>query len=182
MPSMQSVTFHVFGLSLVFAAGVAGAGEHFLQFRVEKSRCCIRDYGYQPGGKATSAVVLSGSGIDLTGERKKFVIESPVAGPVTFADPTALVVNDRELTVSGVLQHSGDVKQIRGGRVEVRVEALTAAVTGSARGVVVGSATDSLWLPTGPPRPLTLHTTCGAGVVNSLEKIEKVRVYLTYRP
>jgi hypothetical protein len=182
MRPLRSAVLPGVGLCLACAAVAAGAGDHFLQFRVEKSRCCIRDYGYQTGGKPTSAVVLSNSEIPLPGGRRKFVIEPPVAGPVTFSELTALAVDEQQLVVSGVLLHAGDVQQIRGGHVEVRVEALTATVPGSARGVVIGTASESLWLPTGPPKPLTLRAPCEAVSGNSLEKIEKVRVYLTYRP
>ena len=180
MPFLRSAS-----LSLVSAAlclSPAAAGDHFLQFRVEKSRCCIEDHGYQMQGKPEVASAISAPGIDLPLSRRQFVIEDVTAGRVLLSGLTGLAVNDRELTVSGVLNHTGNINQFSGGQVEVLVEALTAAPNGSTRGVVIGREKKTLWLPTGKPKPITLTTDCGAGESHTLEKIERVRVYLTYRP
>lgn len=165
-----------------FCLSTSVAGDHFLQFRVEKTRCCITDHGYQTQGKPESASVISASGIDLPLSRRRFVIGDVTAGKVVLSGLTALAVNDRELTVSGELKHSGNVNEFNGGQVDVRIEALTVTTDGATQAVVIGDDKKSLWLPAGKPKSITLKTTCGAGPGNSLEKIERVRVYLTYRP
>ena len=172
----------VFCLSALSCLPAVTAGDHFLQFRVTKSRCCIEDHGYETRGKPETATVISAAGIDLPMSRRQFVIEDVAAGRIQLSGLTALAVNERELSLSGVLNYTGNANQFSGGHVEVLVEALAVSRDGNERGVVIGSETKPLWLPAGKPKPITLKMVCGAGPGNSLEKIERVRVYLTYRP
>lgn len=163
------------------------AGDHFLQFRVEKTRCGVPCHDYQVSSKPVVAQVVSEVAVTLeevpekSRSKRMYVIENATAGPVTLSEITAFVEDDQELRLSGIVRHSGGTGQLQGGKVEIRVEALTATGGSGNRGVVVARGSDTFWLRADQPRTVTLLSTAVGEKTDAFGKVERVRVFLTYQ-
>jgi hypothetical protein len=163
------------------------AGDHFLQFRIEKTRCGVPCHDYQVSAKPVVTQVVSEVAVTLeetpskSHSKRMYVVEDATAGPVTLSEIAAIAENDRELTVSGVVRHSGGTGQLQGGKVEIRVEALTATGGSRGRGVVVAHGTETFWLRTNQPKTVTLSSMSIGEKTDAFGKVERIRVFLTYQ-
>ncbi|MFM7166898.1 MAG: hypothetical protein ACKO3T_16800, partial [Planctomycetaceae bacterium] len=108
-------------------------------------------------------------------------VENATAGPVTFSEITAIAENDREITLSGIVRHGGGTGLLQGGKVEIRVEGLTATGGSRSRGVVVASGCDTFWLRTDQPETVTIPAKSLGEKTDVFGKVERVRFYLTYQ-
>jgi|GEM_PF-1761384 len=164
------------------------AGDHFLQFRIEKTRCGVPCHDYQVSAKRNVTQVVSEAAVTLQEgsttlrSKRMYVIENATAGPVTLSEITAIAENDREISLSGIVRHSGGTGLLQGGRVEIRVEALTATGGSRSRGVVVASGSDTFWLRTDQPGNVTIPATSLGEKTDVFGKVERVRVFLQYQP
>ncbi|MFM7164848.1 MAG: hypothetical protein ACKO3T_06335, partial [Planctomycetaceae bacterium] len=102
------------------------AGDHFLQFRIEKTRCGVPCHDYQVSAKRNVTQVVSEAAVTFQEgparlrSKRMYVVENATAGPVTFSEITAIAENDREITLSGIVRHGGGTGLLQGGKVEIR--------------------------------------------------------------
>ena len=186
----------VLGIWLVH--GHCPAGDHFLQWRVEKTRCRIPAYDYQSGRPTAVAEGVSEPAIvsvisrettentagdqTATGETRTFVFDKLPAGPATLTGLAAVATDDGSVRVSGTLNHTGgDTGQLLGNKVIVRAELLTATGESVNSGAVLASEEATLWVRRGKPQTLSLS-------LNSLSfskvapKVERIRLYMETLP
>ncbi|MFM8477955.1 MAG: hypothetical protein ACKOEO_19395, partial [Planctomycetaceae bacterium] len=84
-------------------------------------------------------------------------------------------------SVAPIASHCTTWPIMKDGKVEIRVEALTATGGSRNRGVVVARGSDTFWLRTDQPRTATLSSTAVGEKTDAFGKVERVRVFLTYQ-
>lgn len=174
------------------------AGDHFLQRRVETTRCRIPAYDYQQarptavaeGGSEPAIVsVISRETTDNalgaeagTGQIRTFVFDKLTAGPVTLSGLAAVATDDGNVRVSGTLKHTGgDAGQLLGNKVTVRAELLTATGDAVESGAVLATDEATLWVRKGKPQSLSLSLN-SLPFVKVPTKVERIRLYIETHP
>jgi len=171
------------GLSLgCFAwTAVVSAGDHFLQWRTERTRCRIPDWHYKVQRDSPSQTVISER--PIPGDSgASFIFDNASVGPVKVTGLAALTRAEVcGAVVSGVLVHGGGpVGLQQRGWVNVRVQGLTATGGGVDRGVVVCEGSTWVDLERLTPKTFQIHAEPQAKGLTTSTKIERIRVFLQY--
>ncbi len=164
-------------------------GDHFLQWRVERTRCTIPAYDYQTSKPSAASGIISETAIiavnppevDST-EIRTFVFDKVTAGPATLSGLSAVASGDGNVLVSGILKHTGgDAGQLQGNKVIVRAEALTATGETAETGTVLATEETAIWVRKG--RPQTLNLSLNSMSLSKVPaKVERIRLYLETHP
>ena len=177
------------------------AGDLFLQKRVERSRCHIPNYDYQPNrNPAVSAVVsepailflaprvvgtnVNGAEIVQVSEQgRAFVFNDLTAGPLVFTSLGAKTDISGKIIVTGVLNHTGgDAGQLLGGKAVIRVEPLTATGTTVQNPTVIAAKECIWWVRKNEPETVQICVPYSPYYPGAFGDVERVRVFLEYHP
>ena len=177
------------------------AGDLFLQKRVERSRCHIPNYDYQPNrNPAVSAVVsepailflaprvvgtnVNGAEIVQVSEQgRAFVFNDLTAGPLVFTSLGAKTDISGKIIVTGVLNHTGgDAGQLLGGKAVIRVEPLTATGTTAQNSTVLAAKECIWWVRKNEPETVQICVPYAPYYPGAFGDVERVRVFLEYHP
>ncbi len=177
------------------------AGDLFLQKRVERSRCHIPNYDYQPNRNAAVSAVVSEPailflaprvvGTDVNGaeivqvseQGRAFVFNDLTAGPLVFTSLGAKTDISGKIIVTGVLNHTGgDAGQLLGGKAVIRVEPLTATGTTAQNSTVLAAKECIWWVRKNEPETVQICVPYAPYYPGAFGDVERVRVFLEYHP
>ena len=177
------------------------AGDLFLQKRVERSRCHIPNYDYQPNRNAAVSAVVSEPailflaprvvGTDVNGaeivqvseQGRAFVFNDLTAGPLVFTSLGAKTDISGKIIVTGVLNHTGgDAGQLLGGKAVIRVEPLTATGTTVQNSTVLAAKECMWWVRKNEPETVQILVPYAPYYPGAFGDVERVRVFLEYHP
>ena len=159
------------------------AGDMFLHRQSNSTRCSIPGWNYQVNTDTPSAVLVSEPAISVNGETS-FTFDKLASGPLQLSQISALANGDHPAPAfSATLKHTGGkTGLLNGGQAVIRVEGLAGTAGTADRGVVVCAAEQTVWVR--KDAPLTIDMTLNSATKNlkSDTPIERIRVYLQYRP
>lgn len=160
---------------------VVSAGDHFLQWRTERTRCRIPDWDYAVQPNSASQTVVSEGPITGDGGAS-FIFDDSTAGPVKVTGLAGLTNAERcALVVSGTLLHSGGpVGLQQRGWLEIRVQGLTATGGAVNRGVVVCEGSTRVRLERLTPKTFQILAEPPTNGLTTSARIERIRVFLQY--
>ena len=177
------------------------AGDLFLQKRVERSRCHIPNYDYQPNRNAAVSAVVSEPAIlflaprvvgtnvngaeivQVSEQGRAFVFNDLTAGPLVFTSLGAKTDISGKIIVTGVLNHTGgDAGQLLGGKAVIRVEPLTATGTTVQNPTVIAAKECIWWVRKNEPETVQICVPYSPYYPGAFGDVERVRVFLEYHP
>ncbi len=127
----------------------------------------------------TSKPAIPNQFADASPTRKRFVLADGKAGEATLTQATTMLSRDGTLHFSGMLSHrGGDVGQLHGGHVHLRVQAVSALPTTEDAGVVLRSTCVACWVPRDVTQPVEIRTHPGFA---SFADVAQIRVLISYR-
>jgi hypothetical protein len=161
----------------------AQAGDTFLHWQTRCSRCSLPGWNYQVTDDTPVAVLVSEPAISAAGSTS-FTFDKLTAGPLQLSQISALANSGNPAPAfSATLRHTGgNTGLLAGGQAIIRVEGLAATAGTPDRGVVVCAAEQTVWVRRGIPLTIDLALNSATKNLHSGTQIERVRVYLQYRP
>lgn len=170
-------------LALLTSTGFAG--DTFLHWQTKCSRCSIPGWNYQTqaNNQLPSAVLVSESAVEVA-ETRSFTFDNLAAGPLKMTSISAYSDSQQKPPAfTAILEHTGgETGLLIGGQAQIRIEGLAATAGSRDRGVVVCTAEKTVWVRKGTPLTINLDLNSATENLKKDTPVERVRVYLQYRP
>ncbi|MEZ5943698.1 MAG: hypothetical protein R3C18_20070 [Planctomycetaceae bacterium] len=174
-------------------AAEAQAGPVFFQKRSTLTRCGIPNYDYRTSSPSATTIVLSERAVGrvatingaITNPQveigRDFIIGDAQCGSLQLTSLSGRATPQRSCTVSGLVTHTGgDVGQLLGGKVLIRMELLTDVAGNGGNPSVIACQEFDCWVRRGETE--TLQMTVMAPATVTFDQIDRIRLIVEAHP